>query len=102
MDMEIANFAFDLNLLIKKHLSSLIGYCRIYFFSPRQGRPIQKHLQKSIIDDGNRLPTELFATLEPRNQVIGEFYVIQERHPPDFEAPELRKGRSGYILINRT
>ena len=30
-----------------------------------------------------------FTILEPRDQGIGEFYVVQERRETDFEAPKL-------------
>ena len=33
--------------------------------------------------------------LEPRDQEIDEFYVVQERRATDFEAPRLGKGSSG-------
>ena len=35
-----------------------------------------------------------FTISEPQDQEIGEFYVFQERHAPDFEVPELWKGLS--------
>ena len=34
--------------------------------------------------------------LEPRDQEISEFYVVQERGTTDFEAPWMWKGQSGY------
>ena len=40
-------------------------------------------------------PTNSFTILEPEDQEIGEFYVVQERRATDFEAPKLRKGSSG-------
>ena len=42
------------------------------------------------------LPTNLFTILEPRDQEIGKFYVVQERRETDFEAPKLWKGSSGW------
>ena len=35
-----------------------------------------------------------FTNLEPQDQEIGEFYVVQKRQSTDFEARKLRKGRS--------
>ena len=43
----------------------------------------------------NNNPTNPFTFLEPRNQEIGEIYVVQERRVTDFEAPKLWKGSSG-------
>ena len=34
-------------------------------------------------------PTNIFPILEPQDQEIGEFYVVQERRATDFEAPKL-------------
>ena len=34
-------------------------------------------------------PTTPFTILEPRDQEISEFYVVQECRAPDFEAPNL-------------
>ena len=42
--------------------------------------------------------TNTFTISEPRNQEIGEFYVVQERRATDFEAPKLWKVSSGIIL----
>ena len=39
-------------------------------------------------------PTNLFTTLEPRDQEIGEFYEVEERRATDFEVPKLLKGSS--------
>ena len=44
---------------------------------------------------GSRIPIKPFTILQPHNQNISEFYVVQERRAGDFEALELRKGRSG-------
>ena len=43
-------------------------------------------------------PTNLFTILKPQDQEIGEFYVVQECHATDFEAPKLWKGSSGSNL----
>ena len=40
-------------------------------------------------------PTNPFTNLKPHNQEIGEFSVVQGRRTTDFEAPYLRKCRSG-------
>ena len=40
-------------------------------------------------------PTNPFTILEPLDQEIGEFYVVQERHATDLDAPKLWKGSSG-------
>ena len=42
-------------------------------------------------------PTNPFTILEPRDQEIGEFYLVQERRATDFEAPKLGKGSSGRL-----
>ena len=42
-----------------------------------------------------RNPTDPLSISEPPDQDNGEFYVVQERRAADFEAPKLRKGRSG-------
>ena len=34
-------------------------------------------------------PTNPFTILEPEDQGIGEFYVVQARRATDFKAPEL-------------
>ena len=34
-------------------------------------------------------PTNPFTILEPRDQEIGQFYVVQKRHAVDFKAPKL-------------
>ena len=34
--------------------------------------------------------------LEPDNQEIGTFYVVEDRRAMDFEAPKLREGRLGW------
>ena len=41
------------------------------------------------------LPKNSFTILEPRDQEIDEFYLVQERRATDFEAPKLGKGSSG-------
>ena len=41
-------------------------------------------------------PTKPFTILEPRDQEIGEFYVVQKRRATGFEAPKLWKGSSGW------
>ena len=43
----------------------------------------------------NDRPTNPFTILEPQDQEIGEFYVVQERHMTDFKAPKLWMGSSG-------
>ena len=48
-----------------------------------------------IICWANNFPTVPFPILEPHDQEIGEFYVVQKRRVTDFEAPKLWKGRSG-------
>ena len=35
------------------------------------------------------IPTSPFTILEPQDQGIGEFYVVQKRRATDFEAPKL-------------
>ena len=40
-------------------------------------------------------PTSPFTILEPQDQDIVEFYVVQERRATDFKAPKLWKGLSG-------
>ena len=40
-------------------------------------------------------PTNPFSILEPQDQEIGEFYVVQERRATDLKAPKLWKGSSG-------
>ena len=40
-------------------------------------------------------PTDPFSILEPPDQVIGEFHVVQERRATDFVEPKSRKSRSG-------
>ena len=52
--------------------------------------------------------------LEPQDQEISAFFVVRKRRPTNFEAPNLRKGRSGssssisfpslsiYVLLQRT
>ena len=40
------------------------------------------------------LPDRPFYNLEPKDQEIGEFCVVQGRQSTDFEAPKLCKGRS--------
>ena len=40
-------------------------------------------------------PTSLFPILEPQDQGIAEFYVVQERRATDFEASKLWDGSSG-------
>ena len=47
-------------------------------------------------------PTRPFTILEPQDQDIGEFYVVQERRTTDFEASKLWKGSSGGKLENWT
>ena len=49
-----------------------------------------KHVPRS-----RRNPTNPFTFLEPRDQEIDEFYLVQERRATDFEAPKLGKGSSG-------
>ena len=44
-------------------------------------------------------PTDPFTILVPQDQEIGQFYVGQERYATDFEAPKLRKGRSGNSVL---
>ena len=44
-----------------------------------------------------RDPTNPFTMLEPQDQEIGEFYVLQERRATDFEASKLWKGSSGSV-----
>ena len=41
------------------------------------------------------IPTNIFPIIEPPDQEIGEFYVVQERRGTDFEASKLWKGSSG-------
>ena len=36
-----------------------------------------------------QLPKDPFTILEPRDQEIGEFYVVHERRATDFEDPKL-------------
>ena len=43
-------------------------------------------------------PTNPFTILEPQDQEISEFYVVQERHTTDFKAPKLWMGSSGSAL----
>ena len=40
-------------------------------------------------------PANPFSDSGPRNQEIGQFYVVQERRVTEFEAPKLRKSSSG-------
>ena len=40
-------------------------------------------------------PTNPFPILAPRDQEIGELYVVQDRRATDFEATKLWKGSSG-------
>ena len=44
-------------------------------------------------------PTSPFTILEPQDQEIGEFYVIQERRATDFEASKLWKGSPSFAEI---
>ena len=45
--------------------------------------------------DQNFIPRNPFSILEPQDQEIREFYVVQERRATNFEAPKLWKGSSG-------
>ena len=49
----------------------------------------------SEVSQSRESPTNPFIILEPRDQEIGEFYVVEERRATDFEAPKLWKGSSG-------
>ena len=40
-------------------------------------------------------PTNPFTVLEPRDQEIDKFYLVQERRATDLEAPKLGKSSSG-------
>ena len=40
-------------------------------------------------------PTNPFTILEPHDQEIDEFYLVQERRVTNFEAPKLGKSSSG-------
>ena len=42
-----------------------------------------------------RYPIDPFTISKPRDQEIGEFYVVQDRRAPVFDAAKLRKGQSG-------
>ena len=44
-------------------------------------------------------PANPFTILEPEDQGIGEFYVVQERRATDFKAPELWKSSSGCTIL---
>ena len=35
------------------------------------------------------IPTDLFTILQPHNQELSVFYVVQKRRAMDFEAPKL-------------
>ena len=48
----------------------------------------------------NYIPIGLFTILEPRDQEIGEFYVVQERCTTYLDTPKLWKGRLGCKLKN--
>ena len=41
-------------------------------------------------------PTDPFTVTKPQDQEIGEFHVVYGHHATDFEAPKLRKRRSGH------
>ena len=45
-------------------------------------------------------PTGPFTIIEPPLQEIGEFYIVQESHAANFEAPKSWKGRSGCIVLS--
>ena len=40
-------------------------------------------------------PTNPFTILEPRDQEMDEFYLVEGRRATDFEAPKLGKNSSG-------
>ena len=54
------------------------------------------YCQRDLYHSRTDSPTDPFTILEPQNQGMGEFYVIQKRHSTDFEAP---KGLIGSRLI---
>ena len=49
-------------------------------------------LDSSIADSR---PTGVFTILEPQDQEISEYFVVQERRGTDFEASKIVKGSSG-------
>ena len=51
--------------------------------------------KKKDLKGEEEFSTDPFTILEPRNQEIGEFYVVKTRRTKDFDAPELWKGQSG-------
>ena len=51
----------------------------------------------SIREKGKKLHASPFTVLEPRDQGIGKYCVVQKRRATDFEAPKLWKGRSLFL-----
>ena len=46
-------------------------------------------------------PTNHFTILEPQDQEIGEFYLVQERRGTDFKAPKSWKDSSGQYGLEK-
>ena len=75
------------------------------FFVSRESRELNGHLfcrwglpwptwtTTAQLKQCHSKPTGPFTILQPHNQEISEFYVVQERRATDLEAPQLRKGR---------
>ena len=55
-------------------------------------RPLLRLRSSTII------PTDPLTILEPKDQHISEFYVVQECHATDFHAPKLCMGQSRYVI----
>ena len=75
-----------------KHCFAKIKSCK-FFFKKTPSVPLSLPFFQS--------PTGPFTILQPHHQEISELYWVPERRATDFEAPKLRKGRSGVTASGR-